>query len=126
MAKTNLLNLNRQGMREFFAEMGEKPFRADQVMKWIYQQGVSDFEQMSNLNKHLRAKLIEHCEIVAPEIAYQQNATDGTIKFALRLEGGQEVETVWIPEADRANAIRATSICQVISISLGSAAGPPL
>ena len=102
MAKTNLLNLNRQGMREFFAEMGEKPFRADQVMKWIYQQGVSDFEQMSNLNKHLRAKLIEHCEIVAPEIAYQQNATDGTIKFALRLEGGQEVETVWIPEADRA------------------------
>ena len=102
MAKTNLLNLNRQGMREFFAEMGEKPFRSDQVMKWIYQQGVSDFEQMSNLNKHLRAKLIEHCEIVAPEIAYQQNATDGTIKFALRLEGGQEVETVWIPEADRA------------------------
>ena len=71
-------------------------------MKWIYQQGVSDFEQMTNLNKDLRAKLIAQCEIKAPEIAYQQNATDGTIKFALKLEGGQEVESVWIPEADRA------------------------
>lgn len=100
--KTNLLDLNRQGLREFFASIGEKPFRADQVMKWIYQQGVSDFEQMSNLNKGLRAKLAEKCEVRAPEIAYQQNATDGTIKFALKLEGGQEVETVWIPESDRA------------------------
>ncbi|WP_340678747.1 bifunctional tRNA (adenosine(37)-C2)-methyltransferase TrmG/ribosomal RNA large subunit methyltransferase RlmN [Paraglaciecola sp.] len=100
--KTNLLDLNRAGLRAFFSELGEKPFRADQVMKWIYQQGISDFELMTNLNKVLRAKLIERCEIRAPEIAYQQNATDGTIKFALRLEGGQEVETVWIPDGDRA------------------------
>lgn len=100
--KTNLLDLNRAGLREFFSTIGEKPFRADQVMKWIYQMGVSDFEQMTNLNKALRAKLAAQCEIKAPEIAYQQNATDGTIKFALKLEGGQEVETVWIPEADRA------------------------
>lgn len=102
MTKTNLLNFNREGMREYFASIGEKPFRADQVMKWIYQHGVSDFEQMSNLNKKLREKLQASCEVVAPEIAYQQNATDGTIKFALKLEGGQEVETVWIPESDRA------------------------
>ncbi|HAU27962.1 MAG TPA: bifunctional tRNA (adenosine(37)-C2)-methyltransferase TrmG/ribosomal RNA large subunit methyltransferase RlmN, partial [Alteromonas australica] len=102
MAKTNLLNLNREGLRNFFKEMGEKPFRADQVMKWIYQQGISDFEEMSNLNKNLRAMLIEHCEIKAPEIAYFQEASDGTIKFALTLEGGQEVESVWIPETDRA------------------------
>ena len=102
MAKTNLLNLNREGLRNFFKEKGEKPFRADQVMKWIYQQGESDFEKMSNLNKNLRAMLIEHCEVKAPEIAYFQEASDGTIKFALALEGGQEVETVWIPEADRA------------------------
>ena len=100
--KTNLLDFNRQGLREFFASIGEKPFRADQVMKWIYQQGVGDFEQMTNLNKNLRAKLQATCEVKAPEIAYQQNATDGTIKFALRLEGGQEVEAVWIPESDRA------------------------
>ena len=71
-------------------------------MKWIYQAGVSDFDQMTNLNKALREKLKMQCEVKAPEIAYQQGATDGTIKFALRLEGGQEVETVWIPDADRA------------------------
>ena len=101
MAKTNLLNLNREGLRNFFKEMGEKPFRADQVMKWIYQHGISDFEEMSNLNKNLRAMLIENCEIKAPEIAYFQEASDGTIKFALTLEGGQEVESVWIPETLR-------------------------
>ncbi|TRY30879.1 bifunctional tRNA (adenosine(37)-C2)-methyltransferase TrmG/ribosomal RNA large subunit methyltransferase RlmN [Aliiglaciecola sp. M165] len=100
--KTNLLDFNRQGLREFFKSIDEKPFRADQLMKWIYQQGESDFEKMTNLNKTLRAKLQEKCEIRAPEIAVQQQASDGTIKFALRLEGGQEVETVWIPEADRA------------------------
>lgn len=100
--KTNLLDFDRAGLRAYFSEIGEKPFRADQVMKWIYQQGIADFEQMTNLNKVLRTKLIANCEVRAPEIAYQQNATDGTIKFALRLEGGQEVETVWIPDGDRA------------------------
>jgi 23S rRNA (adenine2503-C2)-methyltransferase len=100
--KINLLDLTRDGLSAFFNEMGEKPFRAEQVMKWIYQQGVSDFEQMTNLNKLLRTKLQEKCEVKAPEIAYQQNASDGTIKFALKLEGGQEVETVWIPDGDRA------------------------
>lgn len=100
--KINLLDLTRDGLRAFFNEMGEKPFRAEQIMKWIYQQGVADFEQMTNLNKALRTKLQAKCEIKAPEIAYQQNASDGTIKFALKLEGGQEVETVWIPDGDRA------------------------
>lgn len=100
--KTNLLDFDRAGLRAYFNEMGEKPFRADQLMKWIYQQGIADFEQMTNLNKVLRAKLIANCEVRAPEIAYQQNASDGTIKFALRLDGGQEVETVWIPDGDRA------------------------
>ena len=100
--KVNLLDFNRAGLREYFASIGEKPFRADQLMKWIYQSGESDFDNMTNLNKNLRAKLSRLCEIKAPEIAYQQNATDGTIKFALKLEGGQEVESVWIPESDRA------------------------
>jgi 23S rRNA (adenine2503-C2)-methyltransferase len=100
--KINLLDFNRQGMRDFFASIGEKSFRADQVMKWIYQQGESDFEKMTNLNKVLRSKLLASCEIKAPAIAFQQQASDGTIKFVIRLEGGQEVETVWIPEVDRA------------------------
>jgi 23S rRNA (adenine2503-C2)-methyltransferase len=101
-SKINLLDLNYEAMRTFFAEIGEKPFRAQQVMKWIYQFGVDDFEQMTNLNKKLRQKLQHKCEIIAPVIAKQQNASDGTIKFALELSGGQEVETVWIPDGERA------------------------
>lgn len=100
--KTNLLDLTRSGMREFLSSLGEKPFRADQIMQWIYHHGVSSVDDMSNINKQLKAKLNEFAEIKAPEIAYQQNATDGTIKFALTLNGGQEVEAVWIPETDRA------------------------
>ncbi|MBT1452380.1 bifunctional tRNA (adenosine(37)-C2)-methyltransferase TrmG/ribosomal RNA large subunit methyltransferase RlmN [Glaciecola sp. XM2] len=100
--KVNLLNFNRAGLRDYFASIGEKPFRADQLMKWIYQAGESDFEKMTNINKALRVKLQENCEIRAPEISEYQQATDGTIKFAIILDGGQEVETVWIPETDRA------------------------
>jgi len=100
--KVNLLNLDHQMMREFLASLGEKPFRADQLMKWIYHFGYDDFEQMTNINKKLREKLQRKAEIVAPVISEKQISTDGTIKYALKLEGGQEVETVWIPENDRA------------------------
>ncbi|PSJ40198.1 bifunctional tRNA (adenosine(37)-C2)-methyltransferase TrmG/ribosomal RNA large subunit methyltransferase RlmN [Zobellella endophytica] len=99
--KTNLLDLDRNGMRAFFAELGEKPFRADQVMKWIYHFGCDDFEQMTNINKVLRAKLGERAEIRAPEISVEQKSADGTIKWAMTV-GDQEVETVYIPDGDRA------------------------
>jgi 23S rRNA (adenine2503-C2)-methyltransferase len=102
VTKVNLLNLDHKGLREYFASIGEKPFRADQIMKWIYHFGYSDFEQMTNLNKKLREKLQRNCEIKSPEISQKQVSSDGTIKYALVLEGGQEVETVWIPENDRA------------------------
>ena len=101
-SKINLLNFDHQGLREYFASIGEKPFRADQIMKWIYHFGYSDFEQMTNINRKLREKLQRNCEIKAPEISEKQVSEDGTIKYALVLEGGQEVETVWIPENDRA------------------------
>lgn len=101
-SKVNLLDYDRKGLRNLFAEMGEKPFRADQLMRWIYQEGVDDFAEMTNFNKDLRAKLTARCEIVAPEIKLYQEASDGTIKFALTIAGGQEVESVWIPESDRA------------------------
>lgn len=100
--KVNLLDLNRQGMREFFKELGEKPFRADQVMKWLYHYCVDNFDEMTNLNKVLREKLKEIAEIRAPEVRLQQQSSDGTIKFAMTLFDGQDVETVWIPESDRA------------------------
>lgn len=100
--KINLLDLSRQQLREFFVELGEKPFRADQVMKWIYHFGYDDFEQMTNINKVLRQKLAERAEIKAPEVATEQRSSDGTIKWALTVAGGQEVETVYIPEEGRA------------------------
>lgn len=99
--KINLLDLNRKQMREFFVQMGEKPFRADQVMKWIYHYCYDDFDQMTDINKVLRAKLQEVAEIRAPEVAEEQRSADGTIKWAITV-GGQQVETVYIPEDDRA------------------------
>lgn len=99
--KINLLDLDRKAMRALFAEMGEKPFRADQIMKWIYHFGCADFAEMTNVNKALREKLAAIAEIRAPEISREQRSADGTIKWAM-LVGDQEVETVYIPEADRA------------------------
>ncbi|KMK51631.1 ribosomal RNA large subunit methyltransferase N [[Actinobacillus] muris] len=99
--KVNLLNLNRQQMRELFAEMGEKPFRADQLMKWIYHFGEDNFDNMTNINKVLREKLKHIAEIRAPEVAVEQRSSDGTIKWAMWV-GDQQIETVYIPEDDRA------------------------
>ncbi len=99
--KINLLDLNRQQMREFFVSLGEKPFRADQVMKWIYHYCCDDFEQMTDINKAFRNQLKDLAEIRAPEVAEEQRSADGTIKWAIQV-GGQQVETVYIPEKDRA------------------------
>jgi 23S rRNA (adenine2503-C2)-methyltransferase len=99
--KINLLDLTRQQMREFFVEMGEKPFRADQVMKWIYHYCSDDFDEMTDINKVLRGRLKAVAEIRAPEVVEEQRSSDGTIKWAI-LVGGQRVETVYIPEEDRA------------------------
>lgn len=100
-ATVNLLDLNRQQMRGFFHRLGEKPFRADQVMKWIYHYCADDFEQMTDINKALRGRLKEVAEIRAPEVVQEQRSADGTIKWALAV-GDQRVETVYIPEDNRA------------------------
>ncbi|WP_196797042.1 bifunctional tRNA (adenosine(37)-C2)-methyltransferase TrmG/ribosomal RNA large subunit methyltransferase RlmN [Edwardsiella ictaluri] len=99
--KINLLDLDRRQMREFFVQMGEKPFRADQIMKWIYHYCCDDFDAMTDINKVLRARLKQVAEIRAPEVAVEQRSSDGTIKWALQV-GDQRVETVYIPEDDRA------------------------
>ncbi|OOF62625.1 bifunctional tRNA (adenosine(37)-C2)-methyltransferase TrmG/ribosomal RNA large subunit methyltransferase RlmN [Rodentibacter pneumotropicus] len=99
--KINLMDLTRQQMREFFQELGEKPFRADQLVKWIYHFGEDNFDNMTNINKKLREKLKFVAEIKAPEVALEQRSADGTIKWAMQV-GDQQVETVYIPEADRA------------------------
>lgn len=100
--KINLLDFDRKAMRAFFAdELGEKAFRADQVMKWIYHFGIDDFDKMTNINKKLREKLHLKCEVKAPVVSDAQHSSDGTIKWAMRV-GDQDVETVYIPEDDRA------------------------
>jgi 23S rRNA (adenine2503-C2)-methyltransferase len=101
-AKVNLLGLSRQQLEDFFTDLGEKRFRAQQVMKWMHHQGVIDFAAMSNLGKGLREKLETLATITPPEIADQQDSADGTRKWAVRVAGGALVEAVLIPEAGRA------------------------
>jgi len=100
--KVNLLNFDRDALRAYFSEIGEKPFRADQLMKWIYHFGVTDFNEMNNINKKLREKLVRNCIIQAPTVVTEQRSKDGTIKWSMAVSGGQEVEAVYIPEGDRA------------------------
>ncbi|HIL91327.1 MAG TPA: bifunctional tRNA (adenosine(37)-C2)-methyltransferase TrmG/ribosomal RNA large subunit methyltransferase RlmN, partial [Cycloclasticus sp.] len=95
--KQNLLNLDRVGLEAFFADMGEKPFRATQVLKWMHQMGVSDFDEMTNLSKALRTRLTEVAEVRVPEIVFEQKSDDGTYKWVLELDGQNRIETVFIP-----------------------------
>ncbi|WP_198266072.1 23S rRNA (adenine(2503)-C(2))-methyltransferase RlmN [sulfur-oxidizing endosymbiont of Gigantopelta aegis] len=99
--KINLLGYDLAHMKAFFSEIGEKPFRAVQVLKWIHQFGAHDFAQMSNVSQTLRQRLSEIAEIKAPEIVAEQKASDGTIKWLMRLDGGNSIETVYIPEDNR-------------------------
>ncbi|HED17303.1 MAG TPA: 23S rRNA (adenine(2503)-C(2))-methyltransferase RlmN [Gammaproteobacteria bacterium] len=101
-ARINLLDFNRQGMENFFAEKGEKPFRASQLLKWIYHEGVYDFDQMTNISKVMRAELQQQAEIRMPECIEEHPSADGTIKWLLRVDSGNAIETVYIPEGDRA------------------------
>ena len=97
----NLLGLNSQAMREWMISLGEKPFHAQQVMKWIHQRGLRDFAAMTNLSKELRQKL-QTLAVVKPLKAVKvQHSTDGTIKWLFQLEEGNCIETVYIPEDRR-------------------------
>jgi 23S rRNA (adenine2503-C2)-methyltransferase len=98
--RVNLFGLDRERLRSAFAELGEKPFRADQVMQWIYRRGVDDFEAMTNLSKDLRSRMAAHFDIAPPELVAEQTSVDGTRKWGLRLRGGNAIETVFIPEGD--------------------------
>ena len=99
--QTNLLDLDRQSMEAFFVDMGEKPFRAGQVLKWIYQYGITDFSEMTTLSKALREKLSDVAQIELPEVISEQISKDGTRKWLLQLDTKNSIETVFIPEKDR-------------------------
>jgi len=101
-SKVNLLGMTRAQLEAFFGEIGEKKFRAQQVMKWMHHQGVRDFQAMTNLGKGLRDRLESCAEITPPQIESQQDSADGTRKWAIKVDGGALVEAVLIPEGDRA------------------------
>lgn len=101
VTKTNLLGMTREQMEAFFLAIGEKKFRAQQVIKWIHQIGVDDFEQMTNVSKALRQKLAEIAEIRGPEVIHREYSADGTRKWVMRVGENSMVETVLIPDGDR-------------------------
>src|SRR3989338_8989474 len=97
----NLLNFNLEGMREFVVSCGEKPFRAQQLMQWIHQVGCRDFSGMSNLGKAFRERLATIAEIKLPEMVACHKSSDGTHKWVLKLDCGNCIESVFIPESTR-------------------------
>jgi 23S rRNA (adenine2503-C2)-methyltransferase len=99
--RTNLLSLTRGELAGFFAALGEKPYRATQLMGWIHQLGTTDFSAMSNIGKTLRQRLGEVAVVTPPEVVMDQTSADGTRKWLLRLRDGNCIETVFIPEEDR-------------------------
>lgn len=100
--RVNLLGLSLRQMEQFFLDIGEKKFRAQQVLKWIHHAGVSDIEEMTNLGKALRDKLKTIAEVRPPQIVSQHDSSDGTRKWAIRVDGGGLVESVLIPDGKRA------------------------
>lgn len=99
--KINLLDYTSEDLKAFFLERGEKPFRATQIIKWIHQHGVDNFDEMTNVSKALREELASFAEIRAPEIAIDDKSKDGTHKWLLRLDDGNCIEAVFIPEDGR-------------------------
>jgi 23S rRNA (adenine2503-C2)-methyltransferase len=99
--KTNLLGLDAAGLERFFAGLGEKPFRARQVLRWIHRGGASGFAEMSDIAKSLRTKLEEVAAIEAPRVVSDTVAGDATRKFLLDVGNANAIETVFIPEDDR-------------------------
>lgn len=118
--KQNLLGMTRLELEQFFEAMGEKKFRAGQVMKWIHQFGVTDFEQMSNISAKLRAKLHDIAEIAAPEVVHRHYSKDGTRKWVFRVGDGEGslVETVLIPADDKTGARKTLCISSQVGCAL--------
>lgn len=120
--KINLLDFDRDGLVEFFTARGEKPFRATQLMKWIYGMGVTDFESMTNISKSLRAGLAADAAIRLPEIAEDSQSEDGSRKWLFRLDDGNCIETVYIPETDRGTLCVSSQVGCMLNCSFCSTA----
>ena len=118
----NLLDFDRPALTEWFRACGEKPFRAQQVLKWIHQQGCDDFDAMSNLGKSLREALKSVACIRGPGVAADQRSTDGSRKWLFELADGNRVECVYIPEPDRATLCVSSQVGCALNCSFCSTA----
>ncbi|MED5529866.1 MAG: 23S rRNA (adenine(2503)-C(2))-methyltransferase RlmN [Pseudomonadota bacterium] len=98
---SNLAGMGKEGLCALFAEYGEKPFRAEQVMKWIHQRGVLDIDSMTDISKNLREQLKKTTEIRLPIIVESYESDDGSRKWIIDIDSGSKVEMVYIPEAGR-------------------------
>ena len=101
VTRKNLVGLPQSALTDYFADLGEKPFRARQVMQWIHQRHVDEFSAMTDLSKSLRASLDDVATIDLPEVLSEQNSSDGTVKWLFESGAGQAIETVFIPEPGR-------------------------
>ena len=99
--RTNLLGLPRPALEAFVAEFGSKPFRARQLMNWMYKRGIGSFAEMTDLAKEFRARLTAQAKVQAPQIMSMQRSADGTTKWLLRADASQAFEMVFIPEPER-------------------------
>jgi len=120
--KQNLLDFDLDAMKAFFSENGEKAFRAVQVIKWIYHRGMIDISQMNDLSKALREKLLTETEIRVPEVVVDQYSNDGTRKWLLKMEDGNCIETVFIPQNDRGTLCISSQVGCLLNCSFCSTA----
>ena len=121
-AKINLLDKDRQGLELFFSGLGEKSFRASQLMKWVFHHGITDFEAMTNISKALRTRLAETAVIETPEIVTEQIAADGTRKWLMSMGGKNAIETVYIPEPNRGTLCVSSQVGCALNCSFCSTA----
>ena len=99
--RANLLDLPRGAIAARLADLGEPSYRAEQIMKWVYHHGETDFSAMSNLSKRLRGHLGEALEVRVSPIVREERSTDGTIKWLIEIDRDNCIESVYIPDLPR-------------------------
>ncbi len=118
----NLLDLNRKAIEEYFVRLGAKPFHGRNVLKWIHKHGVTDFDQMTDLSKKLRASLHAEAQVRLPKIVLEQPSLDGTIKWVMELADGQRIETVYLPDENRSTVCVSSQVGCALNCSFCSTA----
>lgn len=118
----NLIGTPRKELESYFTSIGESPFRARQIMRWVYQEGIFEFEKMTDLSLVLRERLKQNVDLSVPKIVYEQSSLDGTRKWLLRLVDGNCIEAVFIPEDKRGTLCISSQVGCVLNCSFCSTA----